>query len=472
MDVATQVVARVAARSRGRAVVIADSASIAPDDDHAVGVAAIKIVTEEVIQALAFGPVGATPQIIARIHPMSRDAADLEPFAAWLISTIESAVARDGLARIWVPHRETVELLAILGHRYRSNKEASERLRRMGELCLLLAEEVLYAGQQVIVDAASLLRAHVVTGQMPAEDGHLLALLAWLNPEPTQPAAEVAVERARIPLSSTLANTRDCREDSRIESLRREWKRSTDARRPTIEARIREILTGAVLREWAALTEAREAFCRLDLPTNSEIRGLVTQSRQRIADGFGKGVFLHSSPHMLSSELDELEEAQKIYDGVLLAGDAAVRRLERERGRVLDGVVTRLDQPRRNFNPCLLEIETTQRDIRLRVDKPVRLVGSNVLGIVRELRAAAQDHAKTIVRIEMTKGVRGAHRLLGTRCEWIENSAFSGFKKRQLLKQARGRNSWLLFGTRPAPNPRELPAGDLLDLVNGARRRS
>jgi hypothetical protein len=472
MDAATQVVARLAARSRGRAVVIADTASIAPDGEHAVGIAAIKIVTEEVIQALAFGPMGEIPQVIARVHPMSRDAADLEPFAAWLIATIESAVARDGLARIWVPHKETMELLAILGHRYRSNREASERLRRMGELCLLLAEETLYAGQQVIVDAASLLRSHVVTGQMPAEDGHLLALLAWLNPEPGRPAAEVAVERARIPLSSTLANTRDHPEDARIEALRREWKRSTEARRPAIEGRIVAILTGAVLREWVALTEARAAFHRLNLPTNGEIGELVTQSRQRIAEGFDNGVFLHSSPHMLSAELDELEEAQNKFDGVLLAGDAAVRRLERERGRVLEGIVTRLDQPRRNFNPCSLEIETIQRDVRMRVDKAVRLVGGKVTGVVRELRSASPDHPGTIVRIELTNGVRGAHQLLGTRCEWIESNAFSGFKKRLSLKQARSRNSWLLFGARPPPSPRELPAGDLLDLVNGTRRRS
>jgi hypothetical protein len=42
---------------------------------------------------------------------------------------------------------------------------------RMGEICRILAHEAVFAGQQVIADAAQLLRDHAITGQAPAEDG-------------------------------------------------------------------------------------------------------------------------------------------------------------------------------------------------------------------------------------------------------------------------------------------------------------
>jgi hypothetical protein len=41
----------------------------------------------------------------------------------------------------------------------------------MGEICRILAHEAVFAGQQVIADAAQLLRDHAITGEAPAEDG-------------------------------------------------------------------------------------------------------------------------------------------------------------------------------------------------------------------------------------------------------------------------------------------------------------
>src|SRR5262249_23269272 len=144
-------------------------------------VAPIKLVSEEVVQALAFGDPDGVPTVITRWNPLSRDTAGLEIFAAALDGYLSRATAAGHLPRVWVPHPPALTLLEMLGHRYRTNEMATTEVQRMGGQCRVLADEANYPGQQVVAVASRLLAEHVRTGQSGVEDHHLGALLAWLD---------------------------------------------------------------------------------------------------------------------------------------------------------------------------------------------------------------------------------------------------------------------------------------------------
>ena len=140
-----------------------------------------------------------------------------------------------------------------------------------------------FAGQQVVAVAADLLRAHLVTGQSPAEDQHLGALLAWVNPEVGEDPAAVADRRALRPAAAML----DRETDDRVEELRREAKGDGPeavAARGEIEA---QLLAGA-LNEWGLLVEARSAFRGLGLPPVPRLDGLKAKSARRIEGAITK----------------------------------------------------------------------------------------------------------------------------------------------------------------------------------------
>jgi hypothetical protein len=127
-----KVVARLCARGLGRALKVRSTSMLSADPREAIGIVTIKVVTEEVVQVIGYGPVDRAPTIICRLDPMSRDASDLAPFAAWLAPAIEGPVKSGRLPRVWLPHGSTLECLDVLGHRFATNSSATADLRRMG----------------------------------------------------------------------------------------------------------------------------------------------------------------------------------------------------------------------------------------------------------------------------------------------------------------------------------------------------
>jgi hypothetical protein len=75
---------RLLAFGKGRAQRLAESFLIGADPDFAFGIVPIKIVTEEHVQAIAYGRLDQPPAIVARHEPLGRDVSDLLPFADWL----------------------------------------------------------------------------------------------------------------------------------------------------------------------------------------------------------------------------------------------------------------------------------------------------------------------------------------------------------------------------------------------------
>ncbi len=341
------VLARARALQAGHAVVVRENIAFAPDPTPAFGIALVKLVSEEIVQAIAYGRIGDEPRTVVRWNPLSRESNELEPFARALDRYLTDAVRRGRLPRVWLPHRAALTLIDLLGWRYRTNQQASDRLRRMGWQCRALAEEAAYAGQQVVAIAGDLLTEHVVTGQLPIKDFHLDALLAWLENLGGGDPAQEADRRALIPAAAMLER----RIDDRVEHLRRIAKSggpSSSAARAEIERLLRE----GALREWDLLIRGRSAFWALGLPTMPGIGDMVDVSRDRITYALSHDLSPPTNPHSLSRLLDRHERATEAVEAANMVGDRYVRELARQDGRAVRGHVVRIDQPQPNRHPC------------------------------------------------------------------------------------------------------------------------
>jgi hypothetical protein len=456
---------RVAARYHGRAIPTRRSGILSPDPNTTIGVATIKIVTEEQVQAIAFGRIGQEPQILVRLDPISRDVSDLTPFATFLTGIADEAHAQDGALRVWVPHAGTLESLDVLGHRYWRNQQAPDVIRRMGEICRIVAHEQSFPGQQTIADAAALLRAHVITGMTPIEEGHLHAILAWLDPAVREPLQE-ARDRIRVPASGVLPNTPDQPLDERVDRLRREAKGATGARQTIVQGQISSILAQAVRREWDLMVEARDAFLRLALPTPG-LADLLKDSAKRIKDGIEKGHFPARSPEKLTIQLGQMEVGQQRADQIAVENDPVLRAQSRSAGAVVLGHVGVLDQPQAGRKPCSIQIDSDQRVIRLRRDDKVKILNSNVTGVVRGVDVAPGGGVR--VTIEITNGVKSSNVLaVGSVVELLE--AGFGFVNIKALNTARDRQPWAFYAdAMPTIGALSRPGGSLLAIARGTR---
>jgi hypothetical protein len=440
MNALEEAATRVLARHLGRAIPIRATSSMASDPEITIGIATIKIVTEEQVQSIAFGRLDADPEVIVRLDPISRDVADLVPFATFLGTIADSAAARDGDFRVWIPHASALETLDVLGHRYWRNQTAPTEIRRMGEICRIVAHEATMPGQQLVANAADLLRAHVITGQTPIEDGHLDGLLTWMNPAAHDPLTE-ARARIRLPASGILANTPDQRDDDRVDQLRKIAKNASGRAHATARREIARILRAAVLREWNMLVAARAAFLGLALPP-SGLGDLVKRSRGRVAHALANGHFPARQAHRLAIEFEEMEAGQQLAEQAALENDPSWRDQAYRSGAVIRGTISEVNQQRPGFKPCFIAVDTAQSVVRARRDDQIKLVGTNVKGIVRSIEAWTAHGTR--LRIEVTNGVRSSGVLaVGVPVEIIDQGfGHTRFKTMNLVND---RQPWLFY---------------------------
>ncbi|MGM5000127.1 hypothetical protein AB8A05_15445 [Tardiphaga sp. 538_B7_N1_4] len=457
---------RVLARHQRRAVLVRTSNEMSSDPAITIGIATIKIVTEEQIQAIAFGALDHDPQVIARLNPIGRDVADLMPFAKFLNDTFARATAANVPIRIWVAHSGTLEALDVLGHRYWRNQNAPEEIRRMGENCRVIAHEATIPGQQLVADAAGLLHAHVVTGLNPLEEGHLGATLAWFEPGIADPLSE-ARARIRIPASGVLPNTPDRPFDDRVDRLRKEAKGASGAQLHIKQSEISDILRESVLREWQLLVDGRRAFLALGLPTVG-LEELLEDSNKRVQYALANGFFPARAPDRLAAQLGVMEAGQEKQERAALEHDPLLRDQSARAGGVVRGVVSNVIQTRAGFKPCDIEVESEQDVIRFRIDDKIVVVGTNVTGIVRGLSRTASGG--TSVQIEIKEGVRTRHVLtVGAHVELMRAAyAFVNFKA---LKAAREQQSWIFYGANTPLLAAGVPSGRSALAIARATRR-
>lgn len=457
---------RILARHKKQAIPIRASSTLAADPEVSIGIATIKIVTEEQIQAIAYGPVGASPGVVARLDPIGRDVADLLPFARFMIHEFERALAAGGVPRVWIPHSETLKALDVLGHRYWRNPEAPTEIVEMGKICRILAHEATYPGQQVVVDASALLRCHVVTGLSPIEEGHLDALLAWLDASVSDPLVE-SRQRIRLPVSGVLPNAPGCLMDDRIDRLRKEIKGVTGRRRAVLASEIQSILSRWVLREWEILNQARNAFFSLGLPTG-DLDSLTEDSTKRMSNALTHGYFPARLPEKLATLLAEMEVGIEKAEVAALESDALMREQAQRAGGIVAGIVSEVRQPRRNYSPCEIDLDTEQKVIRFRIDDKVQIIGTKVAGIVRGL--SVTPDGGTRVLLDITRGFRCREELqVGKELEVMRDS--HGFVDYRALKLASERQPWLFYGDTAPTLAAKTPVDcSILDIAKKTRR--
>lgn len=460
---AIDVLARARARVRVQSVAVRERATLAGDPPNTFGIGAIRLVSEEHVQAIAFGPINQPANIVTRWHPLGRESSDLSPFALALDRYLTDMLEARLLPRIWVPTTATLELLEMMGHRFHSNREAAPEIQRMGKQLRALAEEASIPGQQVVAVARNLLAEAVRTGQSGAEDGHLGALLAWIVPEPGRDPAEVAAERALIPAAAMLER----RIDDAVEALRKEAKR-TNPRGMAARKRIERLLELGAQSEWQLLVDSRRAYLGLGLRTD-HLDGLIDESRDRIA--YAMSVFPNPgrTPTALLRELDRAEHAIALVEDLDLT-DYATRERARRSGRVFEGEVLAWSErdPRRNgFH---IELRVPQEILRARQGSGIRLLDGKIAAEVLAVEADAAGGYRLIV--EVSSGVQSrADVAVGTRPDWTDSGVRDvRFRRQRAHRFVKDQAPDLIYGDLPTPNPRILPADSLVDLVERLRR--
>lgn len=441
MNVFDDTLHRVLARHLKRAITIRASRGLSYDPDVTIGIATIKIVTEEQIQAIAYGDVNENPEVLVRVNPIGRDVTDLLPFARFINDVAQRAINTGGILRVWVPHAAALEALDILGHRYWKNTNAPEEVKRMGEVCRIIAHEATFPGQQVVVDATALLKDHVITGLTPIEEGHLGALLAWLDPSVQDPLTE-GRDRIKFPISGVLPNTPDCAADDRIDFLRKRAKGASPRLRAVLEKEIQDILCRWVRQEWQHLIKARDAFAQLQLPAQS-LEKLIEDSKRRIHYALTNGHFPARRPDRLAEHLAEMEAALQKVEIAGLESDGYLRAQAVRAGVVVTGAVTRVQQIKPKFRPCTISVDSDQNVIRLRADDKVRIIGSSVVGIVRGMSSTPNGGIQ--VHIEIDAGFRQTDVLsIGARVELIRDGY--GYVPTRPLSLINQRQPWTFYG--------------------------
>ena len=139
-----------------------------------------------------------------------------------------------------------------------------------------------------------------------------------------------------------------------------------------------------------------------------------------------------------------MESGQEKADLAALEHDPILREQAMRAGSVVAGTVSNVRQQRPGFNPCNIDVDSDQGVIRSRLDDKIRIVGTNVAGVVRGL--STTPTGGTRVSIEITNGVRTRSVLkVGAGVELIR-AAFA-FVNHRALGEVRTHRPWMFFDT-------------------------
>lgn len=213
--------------------------------------------------------------------------------------------------------------------------------------------------------------------------------------------------------------------------------------------------------------EGRRAFLSLGLPALG-LDELVEDSSARLGYALANGHFPARQPHRLAVQLAQMEAGLEKTELAVLEADPIVRAQARRAGAVVSGAISQVCQPRSNFKPCTIAVDSSQGVIRFRLDDKVKVVGVNVTGIVRGLSAA--PGGGTRVEIEIATGVRQRNVLAVSRVLDLIQGGY-GFVNLRALNAAHQRQPWAFYGGAPpilvaGPSTR----GSALAIATEARR--
>ena len=211
----------------------------------------------------------------------------------------------------------------------------------------------------------------------------------------------------------------------------------------------------------------RRAFLGLGLPA-AGLDEMVQDSTNRVAYALANGFFPARQPDRLAVQLSTMEAGREKADHAALEHDPLLREQAIRAGGVVAGTVSNVRQQRPGCKPCHIDVDSNQGVIRFRLDDKIRIVGTNVAGVVRGL--SATPAGGTRVSIEITNGVRTSGVLtVGARVELIR-AAFA-FVNLRALGEVRTYRPWIFFDTAAPLLPARPSTGrSALAVARAARR--
>jgi hypothetical protein len=401
--------ARHLARARGTAVGIADTYDIEHDPDEIFAIVPMRVVGEEIIQAVGYGALAYSPAIVLEHHALSRRTHFLRPLAKALNDYLKRMIARSRCPRIYVAHPSALEVLAVMAARYENagrNPNPNPMLRpkplvvRLGYLCRVLKDIYHMPGQQVVIVMTEAMTRHFVTGQIPPKDGHLGALTEWiaapLNSAGTQDRADAAA--LAFPAAAMLSR----RADDEVEAKLQHMKKVPPAQRAVIKSRIEYLQRDAVQTEWAMLQRAHTAFWGRELGASS-FPTITEENISWLSMRFKVPVRRARRAIAMSQRYELDEYLSGIHKTGLILSDRMRFERERAKGKAFVGAIVAVRKHRSN-NQIDIDI-TAQAKIQLRPGHRVQLMGRSVIGEVRAFSATPTGHRATLSVIQGIRSV-------------------------------------------------------------------
>ncbi len=424
MNESAEAFLRVAAARARRALPLASSYRLTPDPVECFAIAPLRVVAEDLIQVVAYGNPDDQPSIAHEALPLSRRTAFLEPFSIALEEYIQRSVANGG-ARIYLPHANALEVIALLAPRLEHNREASPVIQRLGYWARVIRELAHEPGQQVVVLMSDELQAHAVSGASPIKEAQLRYMITWMNP-PVGIDVELAAEAAALSPAAAMLYFKD---DEKIEALRHELRTGrgvADEKRAAIEA----IQDQNARREWLALTDARDALWRMALSSQPRLNALMAENVRTLARALADPHASPKHPKPMAKKYADFAEKFQIQRAAALEADDRALEGAVESGHAVRGVISTFDRPRGKRSPQMVELVSHQRSLRLRVGAEFRdrrnLITARVVSFPR------QTDGSTIITLDVQSGFRSDAYNAGDTIDLLEGSGKPFFSNRDL----------------------------------------
>jgi hypothetical protein len=397
--------ARLLAKARQSAVRVVGSYDIRHDPEETFAIVPMRVVGEEIIQAVGYGRLGAPPQVVVEHHALSRRTAFLIPFANALDEYLTRAVDLD-FPRIYIANAPALELLTVMAARYENagrNLNPNPALRpshevvRLGYLCRLIKDIYHMPGQQIVVVMTEAIRRHFVTGQIPPKDGHLGALTEWLAAVAgaTGTQARADLRALHFPAAAMLSRE----DDEAVESILHKIKKSKSAlTRQRLQADIEHLQAESVLAEWSMLQEAHAAFWGRDL--DASVHPDITKQNTSWLKYRLEVVVARSRRAIAMSQRYEMHEYHAgLHKSALIAQDSMRFEHERVDGNAFRARISAVRKTPRGVQPKDHQIDLTvdhQPNIRLRLGHRVQIVGGELVGEVRMVKRTPVGYDATL----------------------------------------------------------------------------
>ncbi len=413
MSASIDLVARLRAFQAGRAQPIASHLQVAIQP-HAVVLCPIAMAGEDTtVHIIACGRVGKEPTIYAVADPRFRD--DRYRLFEWLSERVDTYFqwCRDAqtFPQLWVSSPAAAGHLDLLAERLRYNRE-NARVKRFGELLSYATDRYPIAGQQALLTATTALRAHWATGQQPAEDEHLGALLTWIEPPAGSPILTAVADAERVPMGFKTDPDfdRDVLEPL-VEAFNAARRSGSTERLPALEARIQTALEPVARAIYDATQRAIALLQGAGLPPLPDLAA-IEQREIAAFDSFmrsrdaGYGLALRDGPRAAAFKFAERENAVETTAAALIMGDRVARARARLAGDVVRGRVEnpiRIRTAPRQFE-YRFDLVTTQSTLHVRVRD--ELAWADDPRLMVEVAAVRREGTTTRLSLRMTAGTR------------------------------------------------------------------